>query len=211
LVPAWGDGAELMRGTYEHLTSRYVKGKFRKLSFTNTPLTDPGSMKALSHPGRFKILSYLQLHGAATATECAQVAGASPSACSYHLRKLSYWGLIEEVPSDDGRERRWRALVQEFSWENGTESSDPEAAAAQLSRMVLKDAVSIIASYLAGGSGPWSRVQSSGLLVTESELDEIATNVLEIVRPYFITIREDAPPGARLVQFLAAAAPRATE
>ena len=165
-------------------------------------------MKALAHPGRFKILNYLQVHGAATATECAQIAGASPSACSYHLRKLSKWGLIEEIPSDDGRERRWRAQVQEFSWESGTDSNDRKAAAAQLSRMVLKDAVSIVASYLSGGGGTWSRVQSSGLLVTASELDEIATNVLEIVRPYFVTNRPDAPSGARLVQFLAAAAPR---
>jgi len=51
-------------------------------------------------------------------------------------------------------------------------------------------------------------VQSSGLLVTASELDEIATNVLEIVRPYFVTNRPNAPSGARLLQFLAAAAPR---
>jgi DNA-binding transcriptional ArsR family regulator len=185
-----------------------MKDKFRNMSFTSASLTDPDSMKALAHPGRFKILNYLQVHGAATATECAQIAGASPSACSYHLRKLSKWGLIEEIPSDDGRERRWRAQVQEFSWENGTDSSDRKAAAAQLSRMVLKDAVSIVASYLSGGGGTWSRVQSSGLLVTASELDEIATNVLEIVRPYFVTNRPDAPSGARLVQFLAAAAPR---
>src|SRR6266571_397587 len=49
-------------------------------------LTDPRAMRALAHQGRIAIWSYLGLHGPATATECAEIAGLSPSACSYHLR-----------------------------------------------------------------------------------------------------------------------------
>ena len=179
------------------------------MPFTTASLTDPESIKALAHPGRFKILVYLQVHGPATATECAKVALASPSACSYHLRKLSRWGLVEEIPSDDGRERRWGAQVQEFTWESAPGSPEQEEAAGLLSQVVLRDAVSIIASHLARGTDrDWGRIQSSGLLVTAAELTDISDRVLETVRPYFLNNRLNPPSEARLVQFLAAAAPR---
>ena len=35
--------------------------------------------------------------GAQTASECAAVVGASPSNCSYHLRELERFGLVERV------------------------------------------------------------------------------------------------------------------
>jgi hypothetical protein len=59
-------------------------------------LTDPGAVRALAHPGRYAILERLQLEGPATATECAQVAGLTPSACSYHLRLLARHGFVED-------------------------------------------------------------------------------------------------------------------
>ena len=52
-------------------------------------LTDPRMMRALAHQGRIAIWTHLALHGPATATECAEIAGLSPSACSYHLRTLA--------------------------------------------------------------------------------------------------------------------------
>ena len=74
-------------------------------------LTDPKVIRALAHPARMTILSRLLDDGPATATECAEVVGQSPSACSYHLRQLAAFGFIEPVESDDGRERRWQAAV----------------------------------------------------------------------------------------------------
>ena len=70
-------------------------------------LTDPKMMRALAHPARFAILTHLALHGPATATECADVAGLSPSACSYHLRTLARYGITEEDADSaaDGRQR----------------------------------------------------------------------------------------------------------
>src|SRR5260221_7713240 len=70
---------------------------------------DPEVMRALAHPARLAIMEYLGGGNVATATECAQVCGLSPSATSYHLRELAKAGLIEEAPSrGDGRERVWR-------------------------------------------------------------------------------------------------------
>src|SRR5437660_4226982 len=80
-------------------------------------LTDPKMMRALAHQGRIAIWTYLGLHGPATATECAEIAGLSPSACSYHLRTLARYGFVEEDPASaaNGRERPWRARMLAFS------------------------------------------------------------------------------------------------
>ena len=59
-------------------------------------LTDPKMMRALAHPARIAIWTHIGLRGSVTATECAEVAGLSPSACSYHLRTLARYGFIEE-------------------------------------------------------------------------------------------------------------------
>lgn len=76
-------------------------------------ITDPRAMRALAHPARLAILQHLALEGPATATECAEAAGLSPSACSYHLRALAGHGFVEEDRSSaaDGRHRPWKARV----------------------------------------------------------------------------------------------------
>jgi DNA-binding transcriptional ArsR family regulator len=74
-------------------------------------MTDADTMRALAHPARIAVLSYLSTEGPATATECAPAAGVSPSVCSYHLRILERYGLVErdlDAPAS-GRERPWRA------------------------------------------------------------------------------------------------------
>src|ERR1700759_3131323 len=80
-------------------------------------VSDPKMMRALAHQGRIAIWTYLGLHGPATATECAEIAGLSPSACSYHLRTLARYGFVEEDPdrAADRRERPWRARMLAFS------------------------------------------------------------------------------------------------
>src|SRR5881409_1981129 len=92
--------------------SRNLKVDFRNMPFGNyAELTDPKVMRALAHPARTAILAHLQDHRTATATECSEVPEESPSACSYHLRSLAQLGFVEEVPTGDGRERRWRSLI----------------------------------------------------------------------------------------------------
>jgi DNA-binding transcriptional ArsR family regulator len=76
-------------------------------------LTDPRAMRALAHPARIAILQHLALDGPSTATECAEIAGLSPSACSYHLRALARHGFVAEdrASAADGRHRPWRACA----------------------------------------------------------------------------------------------------
>src|SRR5258707_10525527 len=93
-------------------------------------ITDPRALRALAHPARIAIMQQLALEGPATATQCADIAGMSPSACSYHLRALAKYGFVEEVPSVglDRRHRPWRARVIAMSV--GQDPDRPEAAPA---------------------------------------------------------------------------------
>jgi DNA-binding transcriptional ArsR family regulator len=68
-------------------------------------------MRALAHPTRLALLDHLHAVEHATATECADVVGDSPSSCSYHLRALAKWGFVAETERGRGRERPWRATA----------------------------------------------------------------------------------------------------
>jgi predicted ArsR family transcriptional regulator len=115
-------------------------------------LTDPTMMRALAHPARIAIWTHLGLRGPATATECAEVAGLSPSACSYHLRTLARYGVVEEdlASAADGRQRPWRVRVLAYSIES--DSSTPAAtrlAMDVLGESMRADAEETRAQYLA--------------------------------------------------------------
>ena len=78
-------------------------------------ITDVRVLRALANPIRYRILGHLMSSGAQTASECAAIVGASPSNCSYHLRELERFGLVERAAGDDsapdGRDRPWRPTV----------------------------------------------------------------------------------------------------
>src|SRR5690349_19069342 len=83
-------------------------------------IRDPGVMRALAHPARLTLMERLTSGAPATATECAELIGLSPSATSYHLRALAKVGLIEQAPGrGDGRERVWRSQIRGYNIEAG--------------------------------------------------------------------------------------------
>ena len=72
-------------------------------------LTDPRAIRALAHAARLAVIEELYSGRELTATECAAIAGVSPSTMSYHLRSLEKAGIVERAErSADGRERPWR-------------------------------------------------------------------------------------------------------
>ncbi|GAA4595324.1 hypothetical protein GCM10023194_64470 [Planotetraspora phitsanulokensis] len=182
-------------------------------------VTDAGVLRALAHPARLAILSRLQTEGPATATECAQVTGLSPSACSYHLRTLAKNGLVEEAPPrGDGRERVWRALQRGWGFTSEDDVS-PELFEAQNAVIdaVLADAAQRLNDYLVQSpresrewrSATW--LTHATLLVDAEELRALAERINELTLPYRATERaaEDAPTGARLAEFQLRFFPRA--
>ena len=156
-------------------------------------LTDPRMMRALAHQARIAIWTHLGMHGPATATECAQIAGLSPSACSYHLRTLARYGFVEEDPQSaaDGRERPWRARLLAFNMSSGPDAPPATQVASQLlvenMRAVAEE---IRVRYLARRSeypDDWQTAAGevfSVAHVTPGELDQMRSEVLEVMARY---------------------------
>jgi DNA-binding transcriptional ArsR family regulator len=113
-------------------------------------LTDPRAIRALAHPARLAVIDELYAGREMTATECAEIAGLSPSAMSYHLRSLERYGIVERADSAaDGRERPWRAAGRYLQVESTGGGVGEFAAAAALSSTVLGRTVEQFESYLA--------------------------------------------------------------
>ena len=156
-------------------------------------LTDPQMMRALAHQARIAIWTHLGMHSPATATECAQIAGLSPSACSYHLRTLARYGFVEEDPQSaaDGRERPWRARLLAFNMSSGPDAPPATQVASQLLVENMRAAAEEIrVRYLARRSeypADWQTAAGevfSVAHVTPDELDRMRSEVLEVMARY---------------------------
>jgi DNA-binding transcriptional ArsR family regulator len=181
-------------------------------------ISDPGALRALAHTGRYAILEKLQSDGPATATECAEVAGLSPSACSYHLRLLAKHGFVEPDDSrdGDGRERVWRAAITGWVSDPDPDADPRQAGAvdATLARVMLASSDAKVLDFAdrAATEPEWrdaALLSNSTLVATVDELREIAAGLMTVLRPYFRTARplEDAPEGARQVHLAIRMAP----
>lgn len=181
-------------------------------------ISDVGALRALAHAGRYAILEKLQNDGPATATECAAVAGLSPSACSYHLRLLAKHGFVEEDDSrdTDGRERVWRAAIA--GWVNDPDpDADPrlvQAMDSTLARVMLESSNARVLAFVDRGQAErdWTAAalqSNSTIVATVDELQEISEALMSVLRPYFRTARSlaDAPEGAREVHLAIRMAP----
>jgi DNA-binding transcriptional ArsR family regulator len=168
-------------------------------------LTDPKMMRALAHQARIAIWTYLGLHGPATATQCAEVAGLSPSACSYHLRTLARYGFVEEdrASAADGRERPWRVCLIAFSMEDLPDTPPATRVASKLLVENLREAaeetrvryVDRESEYPAEWRAASGEVFSA-VHVTPEELSEVRAKVLEILDQYVRLDPAERSPGA---------------
>ena len=179
-------------------------------------ITDPGALEALAHPVRLDVLSFLMSNGPATASDCARAVGDNPSNSSYHLRVLAKHGLVEPAPSEDGRERPWRATITGLSLD--MDSNDP---AVMASATAMLEASLLLDYQLAREhvrrrdtiEGAWRDVDAHaqyGLRVTPEELRSIVERVDAIIRPYIAATREDAPADAAAANISLVAFPRPT-
>ena len=93
---------------------------------------DGGSLRALAHPLRARIVGSLRGSGPATATILAERLGESSGATSYHLRVLADHGFVVDEPARNrGRERWWRAAQDMTSWRPEQFVDDPDERAAE--------------------------------------------------------------------------------
>jgi DNA-binding transcriptional ArsR family regulator len=173
-------------------------------------------MRALAHPARLAILEQLGTDGPATATECAEVAGLSPSACSYHLRALAKWGLVEETEGSDRRERRWRVLTPIVIGDHdGPRRPDVVAAEHALTAEILNRSTARVLGWLdASDDEPreWHDVQlvsSRNIVASAAELAAVLAEIDTLLTPLLASNRrEGAPEDARLVHVHLSAVPK---
>ena len=173
-------------------------------------LTDSRALRAYAHPVRMALIGLLRSEGPLTATQAAELLGESSGTCSFHLRELAKYGLVEEAAGGTGREKPWRATAQRTRVPVSTD--DPEiAAAGGLVRSVLAEQFfARLMRWLdrrQDEPAPWREAAPFGdriLYVTADELAELASRIDAMLDEYLdrLVKPELRPEGARRVTYL---------
>ena len=169
-------------------------------------ITDVRVLAALSHPVRIRLLNHLLEVGPSTATECAPFAGVSPSACSYHLRHLERFGLVERADREaDGRDRPWRAVATGYSIGPTPSTHDVVTNTAMFAAVSAN--VAAAATSPRRSSTAHSRCRTTGKTQPSSPATGwpstppscVASSppVDAVLRPYLAVTRTDPPADAR--------------
>jgi DNA-binding transcriptional ArsR family regulator len=180
-----------------------------------TRVTDPRALRALAHPLRMALIGMLRMQGPLTATQAGALLGESSGSTSFHLRSLAKYGLVEEAPGGQGRERPWRATAMFTQW--GDDISSPAAAAASdlLTAVVAQQYFEDVKAWLtARAEAPpeWREAAHFGdteLWLTAAELAGLAGEIRELTDRFLDRSAEPGlrPPGSRPVTFLHLAFP----
>ncbi|MEV0845827.1 helix-turn-helix domain-containing protein [Streptomyces sp. NPDC049954] len=173
-------------------------------------LTDPGALRAYAHPTRLRLVGLLRSEGPFTATRGAELTGESVASCSYHLRMLEKYGLVEQTGGGRGREKPWRATATYTSWPEYSEDPATAAASAVLG-------VSVAEAYFEQTTRAlerrhtlpraWQEAEELGdsqLWMTPGELREVRDRIRELLGSYEERDTDPAlrPAEARRVTFL---------
>jgi len=178
-------------------------------------MTDPRALRALAHPLRLALLGLLRSEGPLTATRAGELLGESSASCSFHLRQLAKYGMVEEAGGGRGRERPWRATAMFTDVPTVTDSPELAAASGLFRSIVAERYYEQTVSWLearAGEPAEWQQAALFGdvlVYVTAAELAELGEQVDQLLDRYIdrMTRPELRPPGARLVSYIQVAAP----
>ena len=166
-------------------------------------ITDPVAIRALAHPLRLDLLDLLTATGPATAAQCGRALGVSQASCSFHLRQLAKYGLVEEAgQGPDRRERQWRLPNPRPVVRVNTLAGDDGVGGRQLERIVVERETRAILDNLA--SSEPTKIVSAIALVSPEEADQLKAAWKALLEPYLAR----APrPGRRAVRIFMAATP----
>lgn len=165
------------------------------------------SLRALAHPVRVTLIEALAVHGSLTATQASDLVGESPSNCSFHLRQLARFGMIEQA-EPVGRERPWQIADGGIAVDtDALVDAEFSAAAAAVNEMwVARQAAAETEWVRRSGQEDrsWQLAAFSEFLVrwlTVEELADLQQEVDQLVRRYGER-RDPAtrPPGARPIR-----------
>jgi DNA-binding transcriptional ArsR family regulator len=184
-------------------------------------VTDVAALRALAHPERSAILKLLMSGRSRTATECAAVVGASPSACSYHLRELERFGFVERddaaAGAVDRRTRRWRAAAVGFALGPVRQSDASPAERAVHAAVTGADLVEndrLAREFVARIDDlppPWQDAATFAtyeLHLTPDELEGLSRAIDDLLRPHRAGVKDGDESASRTVHVVFHAFPR---
>lgn len=150
-----------------------------------------------------------------TATQAAEATGESVASCSFHLRQLAKYGLVEEAGGGRGREKPWQATTMFTSWDADIE--DPAAAAATeaLELAIAERYFELTARWVQARSQEpveWQQAAQFGdtvLHLTAAELGELGGRIQDLVQPYLDRLDDESkrPEGSRPITLVHLAFP----
>jgi DNA-binding transcriptional ArsR family regulator len=149
-------------------------------------LRDPRTMRALAHPVRMDLLEALALEGPLTATEAGALIGQSATTCSFHLRQLAKYGLVEDAGRPGARERPWRLTHVGARIPEATGEAEVDLAADALTTVLLEryiDRMRRASRERRGYSGQWREATGfteAVLFVTAEEMEEVRRTLEEL-------------------------------
>jgi predicted ArsR family transcriptional regulator len=175
-----------------------------------TRLKDAKALRAYAHPVRMKLIMALRSRGPLTATQAGRLLGESSGTCSFHLRQLAKYGLVEEAGGGTGRQKPWQATTMWTEWENTPGDPEFAAAAGLLSEVTAETYFGQAMRWLEARPGEpaqWQRAAFFGdawAWMTADELADLERETLAVTSKYFERHArpELRPPGARLVAYL---------
>jgi hypothetical protein len=178
-------------------------------------IVDPSVMRALAHPLKWALMEVLLVEGPATSTRCAELVGDSQANCSFHLRQLARYGLVEEAPTDSKRERPWQLVSADQSWSLEQPSEGGARAAEELERVFVQHEIAKLMRWqrtrhtypqswrraaLRAGATTW---------LTEGELEELSDELWSVMSRFRDRLNDSSrrPEGAWPVRLFSVAFP----
>ncbi|MCP2369522.1 DNA-binding transcriptional ArsR family regulator [Agromyces terreus] len=174
---------------------------------------DAGSMRALAHPLRLRILGLLRTSGPHSVGMLVEATGAASGSVSYHLGTLAKHGFVVPAPERerDGRERWWKSAHEMTVMHSEEFLGDPERreASEAMRRTVLEsyhrellaalDAeISLDPAWVAASDS-----SDAGAHLTIDEMRELAAELDAVREKWWALGRGREPrPETRLVRWI---------
>lgn len=186
-----------------------------KTTTTAGEIVGAAAMRALAHPLKWELMDALLLEDTATATRCAELLGQSQATCSFHLRQLARYGLVEEAPSQSRRDRPWRMKTVEQSWSPVQPDENRTRAVAELERVFIeREMTKLMRWERTSYSYPeaWRRAamrSGAQTWMTDEELTELAGQINALMLTYRDRLENPdiRPTGSRPVRLFAVGYP----
>jgi len=178
-------------------------------------ISDVRTLRALAHPVRVSLVEVLSLEGPMTATQAGELIGESPTTCSFHLRQLAKYGIVEEAGGGKGRERPWKMTSLGMTIPT-TDDAETELAAGAVSRLFRERQLARYQQWLESRAiypKRWRKAAGESehlFYVTAEELESLNEELMALLIPRFSDRRTDPaarPPGAVPVEMLIFAYP----